>query len=150
MNASFNLMAQAAEGYEFKEWTGNCTGSSSSCYVTMNTAKSVYASFAPIHDSKPQPPSDNATLTVSWTAPNQREDSSVLSSSEISHYIIQYGKISGAYTNSIKVAKTNNHLPTEITVPGLTEGEVYYFAGITVDSNASQSVLSNEVSKVAY
>ena len=150
MNSSFNLMAQAAEGYEFKEWTGSCTGSSSSCYVTMNTAKSAYASFSLIHDSKPQPPSENATLTVSWTAPNQREDNSVLSSSEISHYIIQYGKISGTYTNSIKVAKTNNQLPTEITVSDLTEGEVYYFAGITVDSNASQSVLSNEVSKVAY
>ena len=43
------ILARSAVGYQFSEWTGDCSGDSS-CVVTMNSDKSVTAKFKPVFD----------------------------------------------------------------------------------------------------
>ena len=42
--AAVTIVATPADGYQFSEWTGDCSGSGS-CVVTMDAAKSVTANF---------------------------------------------------------------------------------------------------------
>lgn len=56
------LTATPASGYTFANWTGACAGTSTTCSVTMNAAKTVTANFAVL----PQLP-NSYSLTVSKT-----------------------------------------------------------------------------------
>ena len=47
--AAVTVVANPADGYQFSEWSGDCTGSSA-CVVTMDTAKSVTAEFVRVFD----------------------------------------------------------------------------------------------------
>ena len=47
--AAVTVVAIPADGYQFSEWSGDCTGSSA-CVVTMDTAKSVTAEFVRVFD----------------------------------------------------------------------------------------------------
>ena len=47
--AAVTVVASPADGYQFSEWTGDCTGSSA-CVVTMDAAKSVTAEFVRVFD----------------------------------------------------------------------------------------------------
>ena len=42
------LTATPAAGYQFSSWSGDCSGSTNPCSVTMNAAKSVTANFTPL------------------------------------------------------------------------------------------------------
>jgi Divergent InlB B-repeat domain len=44
--STVKLTAAADPGYEFREWSGSCSGISATCEVTMSEAKSVSAQFA--------------------------------------------------------------------------------------------------------
>jgi hypothetical protein len=55
-------------------------------------------------------------------------------------YVVVYGTVSGAYTQSTNVGNV-----TQATIPGLTEGRTYYFSVYAYGSNWSQSDLANEV-----
>ncbi|MBF0292344.1 MAG: right-handed parallel beta-helix repeat-containing protein [Nitrospinae bacterium] len=46
---SVTLTAAAGAGYTFTGWSGACAGSAATCNLTMNTAKSVTATFAAIY-----------------------------------------------------------------------------------------------------
>lgn len=88
--------------------------------------------------------------TISWTPSEERESGTALAESEISKYIIYYGKSSRNYTGAIEISKrdANNLLPKAISVDFLEPGITYYFAGVTVDANGISSALSNEVSRL--
>ncbi len=47
LNAGVTLTATPASGYTFTGWSGDCTGTGSSCTLTMSTDRSVTATFAP-------------------------------------------------------------------------------------------------------
>ncbi|MGR8933377.1 MAG: InlB B-repeat-containing protein [Gammaproteobacteria bacterium] len=46
--STITLTATPAAGNEFVEWSGDCAGSSSTCTVTMESAKTATATFVPI------------------------------------------------------------------------------------------------------
>ena len=47
--AAVTIVATPADGYQFSEWTGDCSGSGA-CVVTMDAAKSVTANFVGVFD----------------------------------------------------------------------------------------------------
>ena len=92
-------------------------------------------------------PSDKNT--ISWFAPSERENGDNISPYELKKYIIYYGTSSKVYTGYIEISnKINNMLPTSISVDHLEPNVIYYFSGLTVDSNEIRSVMSNEISKL--
>lgn len=135
-----NLSATANAGYAFDHWENDCTNFTNDCSVNMDSNHSVTAVFK----------STTASTTVSWTAPTQRESGNPLPVSEIKKYIIYYGTKSGVYIDAIEVGlpDNSNTIPTELSIDGLDKGLVYYFAGMTVDSNNLSSKLSNEVTRL--
>jgi hypothetical protein len=46
--ATVTLTATPAPGYVFAQWSGACSGSSTSCQVVMSGTRSVFAQFAPV------------------------------------------------------------------------------------------------------
>ena len=92
--------------------------------------------------------SNTGKTSISWSAPTERESGFKIFQSEIKKYIIFYGVRSHIYTDFIEITeKTDNVLPTSALIDQLEPGVVYYFSGITVDSNGISSILSNEVSR---
>ncbi len=75
-----------------------------------------------------------AQATLTWDAP--------AISTDVTGYMIHYGPVSGAYSQSIDVGNT-----TTYTVSNLNDGQVYYFAATAYNHAGKQSVYSNEVSK---
>ena len=87
--------------------------------------------------------------TISWTAPTKRESGTEIIQSELKKYIIFYGTRSKTYTSHIVIDnKFNNALPTSVSIDHLEPGVVYYFSGISVDSNGLRSIMSNEISRL--
>ena len=86
---------------------------------------------------------------ISWVAPSERENGAEITPSELSKHIIYYGTRSETYTGFIEISKKiNNVLITSASVNHLEPGVVYYFSGISVDSNGLESGMSNEISKL--
>lgn len=56
------LSARAARDSTFAGWSGDCSGTASTCTVTMDQARSVTATFT--SGSEPPPPTEGHTLTV--------------------------------------------------------------------------------------
>src|SRR5581483_7636711 len=46
-NSSVTLKASYGENYEFVSWTGDCTGTSTSCSMTMDRSRTVTATYRP-------------------------------------------------------------------------------------------------------
>ena len=53
INTSVTLTASAGSGASFKEWGGTCSGTSTTCTVTMSAAKSVTATFSKTYTDDP-------------------------------------------------------------------------------------------------
>ncbi|MEN8176880.1 MAG: hypothetical protein ABFS23_14030, partial [Pseudomonadota bacterium] len=84
-NSTVTLTATPSSGATFSGWSGACTGTSSSCAVTLTTAKSVTATFT---TSPTEPPPTAATVQVNFqpataAVPSgyQKDDGSAYSSS---------------------------------------------------------------------
>lgn len=82
------------------------------------------------------------TATLSWTAPTQNTDGSLLT--DLTGYTIYYGTSSTNLSNSISV---NSPGTTSYTVTGLTSGVTYYFAISALNSVGVASALSGVGSK---
>ena len=84
----------------------------------------------------------STSTRLSWLAPVTRTNGSALSASEIAGYQIYYGKISGAYSNSINVGNVTSYaIPNTYFSSGL-----YYFAVKAYTKDGLQSIFSDEVS----
>jgi uncharacterized repeat protein (TIGR02543 family) len=70
---SLTLTAAASSGYTFASWTGDCTGSSTTCTLTVNGTKTVSASFTSDGTSPPPPTSacvsDSTHICVTTNIP---------------------------------------------------------------------------------
>ena len=84
-------------------------------------------------------PGSPGSVTLSWTAPDQRADSAVLLLSEIAGYRIYYGTTSGIYPNSVDIP---DRTVTDITVAGIPPG-LYFFVMTTLDLDGRESAFSS-------
>lgn len=81
------------------------------------------------------------SATLSWTAPTQNDDGSVLT--DLAGYKIYYGTATGSYQNTVRI--DNPGLVTYV-VDNLTP-DTYYFVSTAFNSNGVESVFSNEAVK---
>ena len=78
---------------------------------------------------------------LSWLAPSEREDGTVLSLTEIAGYRVYYGEKPGEYTNSIDIHdRTSVHMALDSIPAGL-----YYVAVTAIDTAGRESALSSEI-----
>ena len=79
-------------------------------------------------------------LSLSWTAPSEREDNTPISMSEIAGYRIYYGTTPGDYQYEIEINDAYN----DVADISLLQG-TYYAVITTVDVDGRESVFSEEV-----
>lgn len=82
-------------------------------------------------------------VTLSWHAPQTREDGTAFLESEVSHYEVAYGKESGEYTEVIEDLRNDS-----TRINSLTSGEEYYFTVRVFDQNGLVSEFSEEQSTI--
>jgi len=80
-----------------------------------------------------------ANITLSWNAPNQREDNSILSFNDIKNYTIYYGTVQGQHPRKTPPVNGTHH-----TITGLPVG-TWYFVVTTTDIDGRESQHSTEV-----
>jgi len=139
IGSEITLTAVPATNFEFLGWTGSCESNPSpdQCTVEMSNHQQVQATFSQAYQS----------VTLTWQAPELREDSSTLLLSEIKQYRIYYGEASGNYYSvPIDVLSVDGSVPLEFNVDSLEIGKTYYFAMKTVDTSERESaIFSDEV-----
>lgn len=60
-------------------------------------------------------------------------------SADVASYQVYWGTVSGVYTNSVNVGKTNSYVNT-----GLSSGTTYFFVVTAVSTSGVESVFSNQ------
>ena len=88
-------------------------------------------------------PDTSGSVTVSWQAPESREDGSDFRAADVSHYEVAYGTESGDLTESVTDVKEPS-----VYINTLQSGETYYFAVRVFDHDGLASQYSEEVSTV--
>ena len=85
---------------------------------------------------------DPKDITLTWTAPSEREDRSALSLSEIAGYNIYYGTEPGQYNDEVKItdSSADGYIFTE-----LASGRTYYFVITTYDTESRESLYSSVI-----
>ncbi|RKZ55669.1 MAG: hypothetical protein DRQ44_17535, partial [Gammaproteobacteria bacterium] len=83
----------------------------------------------------------SADITLTWTAPAEREDNSALSLSAIAGYKIYYGTTQGQYSDSVTI--NDGTAVVNYTFTGLPAG-TYYFVVTTTDTEGRESQYSPE------
>jgi hypothetical protein len=73
-----------------------------------------------------------AAITLNWSTPNEREDGTQLSSSEIAKFIVNYGTSADNLSSQVEI---NDPGATRFTISDLIAGQTYYMTMITVDTN---------------
>ncbi len=140
--SQLTLMASAESNYAFDHWEVSCDGQTSSeCLINMEQNVTLTAVFT----------LRSGTISLSWLAPNAREDGSALTESDIKEYVIYYRTsqdqaYESASTFTVSADETGV-APTELLIENLESGTNYYFAGVAIDKNGSSSKLSDEVMK---
>lgn len=136
------LMASAEPNYAFDHWEFSCDGQTSKeCLINMDKNVTLTAVFA----------QQSGTVSLSWLAPNAREDNSALTESDIKEYVIYYrtsqdAPYEGASSFTVSADETGA-VPTELVIENLQAGKNYYFAGVTIDKNGASSKFSDEIMK---
>lgn len=82
-----------------------------------------------------------ASTTLSWSAPTQNEDGSMLM--DLRGFVIHYGKTSGTYSNQIRI---DNPTVTTYVVDNLSPG-TYFFTATAFNASGVESRLAGEISK---
>ncbi len=85
-----------------------------------------------------------ASVSLSWVAPAEREDTTALSLSEVTGYKIYYSTTQGQYSSSVTI---NNSTAAGYTFTNFSSG-TYYFVMTTIDTDGRESTYSAEVIKV--
>jgi hypothetical protein len=115
-----------------------CSGDGSSATTSASGAPAAITSGTQQPPVAPLPSSSNATL--SWTAPTENTDGSVLLN--LGGYVIHYGTVATDLTSSITIS--NPGLTTYV-IDNLAAG-TYYFTLSATTTGGVQSVASNEAS----
>ena len=90
--AGVAIVASAAEGYQFSEWTGDCTGSNA-CVVNMDVDKTVTANFVRIFTLIPHanPPGSGTTSPNSATSHAEGSRVTVIANPNDGHQFSEWG-----------------------------------------------------------
>ena len=78
---------------------------------------------------------------LTWIAPSEREDGTVLILSEIAGFRVHYGTSSGNYSDTIEI---NDHTTTQAVLDSIPSG-TYYVVVTTLDTDGRESIFSAEV-----
>ena len=94
-------------------------------------------------DSEETEPTEPTALDVSlsWTAPAEREDNQPMSLSDIAGYKVYYSATQGNYNNSVDI---NDGTATGYTFKDFTSG-TYYFVVTTYDVDGRESEYSTPI-----
>ncbi len=84
-----------------------------------------------------------ASVSLSWVAPAEREDTTALSLSEIAGYKIYYSTTQGQYSSSVTI---NDSTAVGYTFTNFSSG-TYYFVVTTIDTDGRESTYSAEIVK---
>ena len=84
----------------------------------------------------------NGSVTLTWTAPTQNEDGTMLT--DLDGYKIYYGTASGSYPNQVTI---DNISVTTHVIENLTPN-TYYFVATAFNTSKVESKFSGEASKV--
>ncbi len=146
---SVTLTRAAGNGYVFSGWGGACSGTGTTCTVSMTASRSVSATFTASNTTGP------ATLT--WEAPNQNNDGSCLT--DLSGYRFHRGGAVDDYTildtvmvNAISCTNSGasnacGTIPTcTYTFNNLASG-TWYFSIQAFNTAGNESGYSNAASK---
>ena len=123
------LTANAASGYSFSGWSGACSGTNTSCTVSMTAARNVTATFSQVLS--------NAT-SLAWDPP--------VSAANLSGYRLYFGTAPGTYQQPYGQGISVGNVTT-YTLMGLSSGTRYYFAVTAIDTSGNESAYSNEAFK---
>jgi Fibronectin type III domain len=139
MNYLANLHRGALLGvYAIAATLVGCGGNGSAATTSASGAPSAITSGTQQPPVAPPPSSSNVTL--SWTAPTENTDGSVLVN--LHGYVIHYGTVANDLTSSITIS---NPGVTTYVVDNLAAG-TYYFTLSATTTGGVQSVNSNEAS----
>jgi len=97
--------------------------------TTENPA--INTDTVPVTDNE----SNSSSISLSWTAPSEREDNSPISLSEIAGYTVRYGTTMGQYPNMVTI---NDGSATSYTFSAFPAG-TYYFVLTTIDTEGRES-----------
>jgi hypothetical protein len=115
-------------------------GGNGSAATSASAAPAAITSATKQPPGAPLPSSGSGTVTLSWTAPIENTDGSVLMN--LGGYVIHYGTVTNELTSSITVS--NPGLTTYV-VANLAAG-TYYFTLSATTTGGIQSVYSNQAS----
>jgi hypothetical protein len=136
-----NLRAgQLLAAFAFATVLAGCSGDGSSATTSASGAPAAITAGTQQPSVAPLPSSSSGNATLSWTAPTENTDGSVLGN--LSGYVIHYGTVANDLTSSITIS--NPGLTTYV-VDSLTAG-TYYFTLSATTTSGVQSVYSNEAS----
>jgi hypothetical protein len=117
-----------------------CGGGGTSATTSASGAPAAITSGTQQPPVAPLPSSSSSNATLSWTAPTENTDGSVLAN--LGGYVIHYGTAPNDLTSSITIS--NPGLTTYV-VDNLAAG-TYYFTLSATTTTGVQSVASNEAS----
>jgi hypothetical protein len=115
--------------------SGQCTNEFFGADPIFGAAKTCEVSSAS------PPPVVTGFLHISWTPPTTNADGTPLT--DLAGFVIRYGTIAGAYTQSVTV---NDPLATSYQIDGLPVG-VYFVVVVAFDTSGNLSSPSSEVTK---
>ncbi|CAK0768082.1 hypothetical protein CCP3SC5AM1_540008 [Gammaproteobacteria bacterium] len=131
---SVTLTATPTGAAVFTKWTGACSGTSTSCVVTMNTAKTAAAVFTtPLMVPVISAVAGNARVTLKWSA----------ITGATSYKIFQGTTAGGESATPVKTGVTG----TSVAITNLIRGTKYFFKMAAVNAGGT-GPLSNEVSVI--
>ena len=111
--------------------------------VTESPTGGVVTTTSGGHAADETAPEATPAVSVSWVAPVEREDGSVISMAEIVGYRVYCGDTSGDYAYQVDIADSAT---MDIALDGLAAG-TYYFVVTVVDINGRESGFSPEVTR---
>ena len=80
-------------------------------------------------------------ISLSWMAPTERDDGSLIALSEIAGYRVYYGTTQGNYTDQLDI---NDGTVDQTTLNNLSSG-TYYLVVTTIDTDGRESSFSPEI-----
>jgi len=108
--------------------------------VGSNTS-STTSSIATTEKNSTNEAAKAANITLSWSAPAEREDNTPISLSEVNGYKIYYGTTQGQYPSSVTI---NDGTAVDYIFQDFNPA-TYYFVVTTFDTNGLESNYSSEV-----
>lgn len=119
-------------------------------YPQLTLSSTIYPRNLPLSPARSRPSSPGCSpltfpncesATLAWTTPTTNTDATALPLSEIGYFALYFGTDPDSLDVYTKLARTIN----QWTIPGLTDGEVYYLAVTCVSRSGVESYRCGEM-----